>query len=119
MIKEIQIYKDTFNLTIKLYKSLETMPRSDKHILGVKMLDCSTELLKEISLANGSWDQKIRLKYLDSFFNTFETLKIQLRICTELNLLKLSAIADMQILITSISKQLNGWRNSTKSRIRF
>ena len=113
MIEKLQIYKDTYTLTGKLYQVMPMMDKMHRHVIGVKILDCSLEMFKWITLANQAREKSERMKYLDSFLCTFEQLRVYLRICSDFKLLKLTALADIFLLTTSISKQLSGWRNAT------
>lgn len=111
MIEKLQIYKDTYTLTTKIYLAVPHMERMHKYILGVKMIDTSMELFTHITLANKYRED--RLKHLDNFLTTFECLRVQIRICADLKLIKLSTLTDMFLIVENISGQLTGWRTST------
>lgn len=113
MIEKLQIYKDTYLLTSKLYAAFPQMERSQRHILGAKMLDCAIDLFKWITLANKAREKTERLKYLDEFLTQFELLRVYLRICSDNKLLKLNTLTDLHILISNISRQLSGWKYAT------
>ena len=113
MIEKLQIYKDTYLLTSKLYAAFPQMERSQRHILGAKMLDCAIDLFKWITLANKAMEKTERLKYLDEFLTQFELLRVYLRICSDNKLLKLNTLTDLHILISNISRQLSGWKYAT------
>lgn len=113
MIEKLQIYKDSYLLTNKLYAAFPQMERIQRHILGAKMLDCSIDLFKWITLANKAREKQERLKYLDEFLTQFELFRVYMRICSDNKLLKQSTLIDFHILINNISRQLSGWRNAT------
>ena len=113
MIEKLQIYKDTYLLTSKLYAAFPQMERGQRHILGAKMLDCAIDLFKWITLANKAREKTERLKYLDEFLTQFELLRVYLRICSDNKLLKLNTLTDLHILISNISRQLSGWKYAT------
>lgn len=92
------------------------MPQMDKmhrYTLGSRLLDNSLDMFKWITLANKAKVKEERLKYLDEFMSSFETLRVYLRICADNKLIKLGTLTDLFILIESISKQLSGWRYAT------
>nr|WP_321523340.1 four helix bundle protein [uncultured Macellibacteroides sp.] len=113
MIEKLQIYKDTYVLTNKMYAVFTQMEKCHRHVLGSKMLDCALDLFKWIALANKSRDKVERLKYLDEFLSQFELLRVYLRICSDNKMLKLNTLADLHILIGNISRQLSGWKSAT------
>ncbi len=113
MIERLQIYKDTYLLTTKLYASIPHMERIHKHLIGVKILDTSLELFAHITLANKAKDKTERLKHLDNFLITFEILRVDIRICSDMKLIKLPTLTDIYLIVESISRQLSGWRNAT------
>lgn len=113
MIEKLQIYKDSYLLAGKLYQAMPQMDKMHRHVIGARILDCSLDVFKWISLANQSRDKVERIKYLDSFMSSFEQLRVYLRICSDFKLLKLSTLTDIYIITTNISKQLTGWRNAT------
>ena len=115
MIERLQIYKDSYTLTTRIYDSLPQMARIHKHTLGARLLDSSLEMFKWISLANKSWGQQ-RVEMLDSFFVCFEQLRVYLKICSDNKIIKLTSLVEMFKLIGNISRQLSGWRSATATR---
>ncbi len=113
MIEKLSIYKDTYTLTNKIYAALPQMEKNQRHIMGNKIIDCSLNLFKWITLANKNRSKSERLQYLDSFLCEFELLRVYIRLCTDNKLFKLNTITDLQILISNISRQLSGWISAT------
>lgn len=113
MLEKLQIYKETYRLVDLLYKVMPQMPKMHRYVIGSRILEKGLDLFTWISLANKTFDKAERIKYLDSFLCSFEQLRALLRICNDNGLLKLSTVTNLQVLIISISKQLNGWRNAT------
>lgn len=72
MIEKLQIYKDSYLLTGKLYQAMPQMDKMHRHVIGARILDCSLDVFKWISLANQSRDKAERIRYLDSFMSSFE-----------------------------------------------
>lgn len=112
MIERLQIYKDSYTLTGKIYAAQPQMAKLHKYTLGSRMLDTSLDMFKWISLANKSRGQE-RIEMLDGFFVNFEQLRVYLKICSDNKIIKMQALVEMFKLIESISKQLSGWRAAT------
>ena len=113
MIEKLQIYKDTYMLTTKLYAVLPRMERMHKHLIGARMLDASVQLFTHIALANKATEKAERLYHLDGYLSTFETLRVQIRICSDMKLLPITTLADLFMIVDNISRQLAGWRAAT------
>jgi len=111
MIEKLEIYKETYLLTTKIYIAVPHMERMHKHIIGAKMIDTSMELFTHITLANKNKEE--RAKHLDNFLTTFECLRVQIRMCSDLKLIKISTLTDMFLIVENISSQLSRWRTST------
>lgn len=113
MIEKLNIYKDAYLLTNKIYQALSQMDKLHRHTIGSRILDSSLDLFKWITLANKAREKQERIKYLDDFMSDFEMLRVYLRLCADNKILKLNTLTDLFILIDSISKQLAGWRYAT------
>jgi hypothetical protein len=113
MIERLQIYKDTYLLTTKLYAAIPHMDRMHKHLIGSKMIDTSLQLFAHITLANKAKEKAERLVYLNSFLTSFEILRVDIRICSDMKLIKLSTLTDIYLIVENISRQISGWRNAT------
>jgi len=112
MIERLQIYKDSYALTGKIYASMPQMAKLHKHTLGSRLLDSALDMFKWISLANKARGRD-RVEMLDSFFVSFEQLRVYLKICSDNKIVKLSSLVEMFKLIENISRQLSGWRAAT------
>lgn len=112
MIERLQIYKDSYALTGKIYAAMPQMAKLHRYTLGTRILDSSLEMFKWISLANKARG-KDRLEMLDGFFVNFEQLRVYLKICSDNKIIKLGTLVEMFKLIDNISKQLSGWRAAT------
>lgn len=119
MVERLQIYMDTYKLSKLTYCALKEMPKYDKHLIGARMITSILDMFEWITLANNQKSASERLRYLESFYTSFEQYKIQLRLCEELKFYKPTTVVNMQQLVNNISKQLNGWIKSTESRIQI
>jgi hypothetical protein len=59
------------------------MPKYDKHLIGARMITSILDMFEWITLANNQKSASERLRYLESFYTSFEQYKIQLRLCEE------------------------------------
>lgn len=112
MIEKLQIYKDTYLLTGKLYDAMPQMERYHRFSIGSRMLDTALDLFKWITLANKARGEK-RIEALDGFLLDFELLRTHIRICNDHKLIKLTTLVEFFTIIDSISKQLSAWRAAT------
>lgn len=46
MIEKLQVYRDAYNLTGKIYASMPEMERMHRFTIGSKMLDASLDMFK-------------------------------------------------------------------------
>lgn len=75
MIEKLSIYKDAYLLTNKIYIAMSQMDKMHRYTIGSKILDCSLDMFKWITLANNTREKQERIKYLDNFLSDFEMLK--------------------------------------------
>lgn len=113
LAKDLQIYKDTFELVDKLTTWKANFPRMYRYDLGERMLNVSMELFEYIQLANLYPEN--RPKYLMGFTVKFELLKTILRLCFNRRLFSTREAADICRLTTSIGRQATAWRKSRKA----
>ena len=67
-----------------------------------------------IRYANSSLPR--RVEYLNEFLVKFYTLKLLLRVCRDRKLINIQTTADIIEMVTSVEKQILGWRNFTASQ---
>ena len=110
LAKDLQIYKDTFELVDKLTAMKVGFPRMYRYDLGEKMTSVALELFEYIQLANMYSDN--RHQYMMGFRVKFELLKTILRLCFDRKLFSLKQQADICRLTTIIGRQATGWGRS-------
>ena len=67
-----------------------------------------------IRYANSSLPR--RVEYLNEFLVKFDTLKLLIRVCRDRKLINIQTTADIIEMVTSVEKQILGWRNFTASQ---
>ena len=112
LAKDLQIYKDTYELVDKLMKYSENFPRKHKFTLGEKLTKVALELFEYIQLANMNIEGRPR--YMQGFTIKMELLKTLLRLCFGRKLFSEKQAADICRLTTIIGKQATAWGRSGK-----
>ena len=57
---------------------------------------------------------KIKFFYLEQFLDSFEVVKLEVRLCKDLKLISIKQQAELALLMENIGKQITGWRNAQK-----
>ena len=73
---ELPIYKDTYDLILKLYQYTKEFPREYKFTIGQDIKRDSLVLVRGIYRANKARD---KTKFLDELLDDFELVKFQVR----------------------------------------
>jgi len=108
---DLPVYKDVYRLILKIYEYTKEFPKEYKYRLGQDMKKDGLQLVRSIYRANKEKDKR---KYLESFLDDFEILKLEIRICTDMKILSLKKQAELSLLLDSIGRQITGWRNAQK-----
>ena len=112
LAKDLQIYKDTFELADKLTAIKVGFPGMYRYDSGEKMTSVALELFEYIQLANMHADN--RHQHMMGFRVKFELLKTILRLCLKRKLFSEKQAADICRLTTIIGRQATAWGNSKK-----
>lgn len=105
------MFKDVYQLTLKLFAVTSNFPREYKFTLGQDMKRDSILLVRHIYRANKVKD---KITYLEQFLDSFEVLKLELRLCKDMRLTTVKQQSEFALLMESIGKQITAWRNSQK-----
>lgn len=116
MIGKLPIYRDLFRLTADLLNELDNLPKKYRYSVGDRMVSTSLETLHHLHAAYGAQDAQVRLDAMDRFATEFEMLRTLLRLCNESRLLSQRRLTCLFVSMEGISKQLAGWRKSTKEK---
>lgn len=116
MIGKLPIYRDLFRLTADLLNELDNLPKKYRYSVGDRMISTSLETLHHLHAAYGAQDAQARLDAMDRFATEFEMLRTLLRLCNESRLLSQRRLTCLFVSMEGISKQLAGWRKSTKEK---
>lgn len=102
-----QIFQRSYQLVLNVYRVVGNFKREYKYTLGEKLKDVCHQILDLVVLANVSRDKTEALNQLD---RRLETLRIHLRLASDLKTVGLNSIETINLLIEDIGKQLIGWR---------
>ena len=108
---ELPVYRDTYQLILKVFELTKDFSREFKYTLGQEMRRDAIQLLRGIFRANKAKDKRVHLEH---FLDEFELLKLEIRLCVDMKLLPLRKQAELSELMECISKQVTGWRNSSQ-----
>lgn len=107
----LPVFKDTYQLTLKLFELTRDFPREYKFTLGQDMKRNCISLVRSIYRANKCKDKQA---YLESFLDDFEVFKLEVRLCADLHIMSLRRQAELAVHMDSIGKQITGWRNASR-----
>lgn len=107
---DLPVYKDTYQLTCKIFEHTHHFPREYKYTLGQDMKRDALHLMRNIYRVNKA---KHKQTLQEEFLDDFELLKLQIRLCSDMKLLSHAKQAELATLTASIGKQMTGWRNAS------
>ena len=111
---ELPVYKDSYQLTLKIFEITRLFNREYKYTLGQDMKRQTLELVRCIFRANRATD---KLKTLEVLEDEFELLKLQVRLCVDLKIMQITKQAEIIEVMEKIGKQLSGWKKHQKNKI--
>ena len=98
----------------KVNDARDKFPKNYRYEFGTELMMSALRCCELIRYANSSLPR--RVEYLNEFLVKFDTLKLLLRVCRDRKLINIQTTADIIEMITSIEKQIIGWRNFTASQ---
>lgn len=108
LYSQLPIYRDSYQLLLEIYQATNKFPRDFKYTLGQDMKRDSLALFRDLYGANMSAEN--RRQHLDNFLTAFELLKVEIRLCVDLNVLSIKKLAQLSLIMDSIAKQAAAWR---------
>lgn len=108
---ELPVYKDSYQLVLRVFEVTRDFPREYKYTLGQDMKRDALHLLRYIYRAN---KHQNRVEHLEVFLDELELLKLEIRLCVEMKLISLKKQALLSELLARIGKQVTGWRNASR-----
>lgn len=111
LYNQLPIYRDSYILLSDIYQVTSKFPRDYKYTLGQDMKRDCLALFRDLYGANVSVEK--RREHLDNFLTAFEMLKIEIRLCVDMNVLSIKKMSQLSLLMDSIAKQASAWRRRT------
>ncbi len=105
---DLPVYKDTYQLSLKIFEYTKDFNREYKYTLGQDMKRDVLKLMRSIYRANKSVQKK---EHLEKFLDDFEILKLEIRLVTDMKVLSVKKQTVLVSLMENIGKQITGWRN--------
>ena len=110
----LPIYKATYELLRLCSITIKNFPRDFKFSLGDKLRNEIIELVVKIYKANSS---KEKTKYLEDILERIQAVKLLVRLSKDLHLINVKRFSEISELIESVSKQTQGWKNSSVNKV--
>jgi hypothetical protein len=108
---DLPVFQDVYGMVLLLYQYTKGFPREYKYTLGQDMKRDGIVLVRSIYRANKAKEKE---QYLEQFLDDFELLKFEIRLSVDLHLITIKQQAELTLLLTSIGKQITGWRNASR-----
>ena len=108
---DLPVYRDTYQLVLKLFEVTKDFPKDYKYSLGQDMKRDALQLVRSIYRANKSIHKK---EHLETFLDEFELLKLEIRLCADMKIMSFKKQAELSLLMDGIGKQITGWRNASR-----
>ncbi len=108
---DLPVYRDTYQLILKIFECTKDFSKEYKYTLGQDMKRDALQLVRTIYRANKATHKK---EHLEAFLDDFELLKLEIRLCTDMKVLPFKKQAELTVLMDSIGKQVTGWRNASQ-----
>ena len=108
---DLPVFKDVYKMTLRIFELTSNFSREYKYTLGQDLKRDCILLVRSIYRANKCKD---KVFYLEQFLDSFEVVKLEVRLCTDLKLISIKQQAELALLMENIGKQITGWRNAQK-----
>ena len=92
---DLKIFKDVYQLILKIFEYSHDFPREYKYTLGQDMKRDAIVLVRSIYRANKA---KSKTEYLEVFLDDFEILKLEVRLCADMKILSIKKQAELALL---------------------
>lgn len=106
LVYELEVYKKSYDLLIKVFDSVKHYRREYKYNLGDKIKQEVLDAMISIYRANVSYKKKENIERAKEHI---EMLKILIRLSKDIQLINIEKYTELFSCIEDISKQLSGW----------
>lgn len=104
--KHLPIYKQTYDLLVKVTEITRGFPRDFKSF-AVEIRDLVTKVVLKIYLANSVREQRVAATR--QILEYMQAIELALRVCTDLRLISIKQFSSVVTMTDSIIRQASGW----------
>ncbi len=108
LCEELPIFRDTYELLLRLIELKQQLPRLHRYDLGTKMVDYGLSMAELIREANAT---KEKGPVLERFLFCHGNLTMVLRACSDLRIIDSKKHEQLTLLLVKIGKQATAWKN--------
>lgn len=108
--QHLPIYKQTYDILLRIMTATKDFPREYKYTLGQKMKDELMELVVMIYRANSAAD---KARHIESILERVQAIQLLMRLSHDMKILTRRHYAALAEMTDSISKQAQGWLKSS------
>lgn len=105
----LPIFLETYKLTVEIYRTTAKFTKEHKYSLGQDMRRDAMDMLRCIVNAN---HQREKAMYLDTFLAALEQVRMEIRLCADLNAMTMKKMVNLTIIIEGIGKQAGAWKKA-------
>jgi len=109
--EDLPVYRDCYNLTLRVFAITHDFPREYKYTLGADMKRDCLVLLRSIYRINRATRKE---PLLEVFLDDFHLLRMEIRLATDLKLMSVRRQAELSVFMDTIGRQVTGWRNASR-----
>lgn len=113
LFTETPLFRDTYNISLTLFRLTTKFNKQFKYTLGQRIIDCSLELIDLLYKSNCSKDKEEKLVYINKYISVHELLKIHLRLSEELGAISRNSLINIHLSLDNIGKQIHGLKRFT------
>lgn len=106
--EELPIFRDTYELLLRLIELKQQLPRLHRYDLGSRMVDYGLNMAELIREANTTREKG---PALERFLLCHGNLTMVLRACSDLRIIDSKKHAQLTLLLVRIGKQATAWKN--------
>ena len=109
----LPVYKKSYDLLLEIFKLTKDFSREYKYTIGEELKKETTAMIINIYRANCVHEKD---SHIDSAKENIVVIRLLVRLLKDLKQIQVSKIAQINLSIEDLSKQLTGWGNHSKSK---
>ncbi len=113
---DLEIWKSTHSLVLKIYKLAKSFPRNEKYILTNQLLRASQSMHANIAAGTGRYSKKEFLQYLIIARGSAEETKYHLILAKDLGYITQEVFQKLKNEYTLLEKKVNSLITSIRSK---